>query len=212
MDFVKYRRKGKAVAKVELYLVRHGETVWNKEGRYYGHADIGLSEDGRKQAKELGIYFRQIKFDKVIVSPLIRAVDTAKELTDVVLHEDERLMEQNFGLFEGKTYQELKDEFSNELTRWNEDYQNYCLPNGESFTMVRKRVEEFAQDLWKEQGRVLLVAHKGTFGHLLASLLKMPPEGYWNFVFEQGTYTKIALEDGFAILRAINKLPPSNTK
>lgn len=192
---------------MELYLVRHGETIWNKEGRYYGHADIGLTEEGLKQARELGKFFKKIKFDKVICSPLIRAVDTAKELTDQTLYTDERLMEQNFGLFEGKTYKELSEEFPEEWKEWNGNHEIYCLPEGESFLMVRERVEAFIRDLSDETGKILIVAHKGTFGHMLAAMMNLPASGYWNFVFDQGTYSKIDLQDGFAILRAINRLP-----
>ncbi len=192
---------------MELFLVRHGETTWNKEGRYYGHSDVPLSDKGIAQAKELGNYFRKIEFDKVIVSPLIRAVDTAKELTDQELEMEKRLMEQNFGRFEGKTYGELQQEFPEELVCWNRNHQEYCLPEGESFRMVRERVDDFLQDLWKEEGKVLVVAHKGTLGHLFASMLGLPLSGYWNFVFEQGTFSKVDLEDGFAIIRSINQKP-----
>lgn len=192
---------------MELFLVRHGETTWNKEGRYYGHSDVPLSDKGIAQAKELGNYFRKIEFDKVIVSPLIRAVDTAKELTDQELEMEKRLMEQNFGRFEGKTYGELQQEFPEELVCWNRNHQEYCLPEGESFRMVRERVDDFLQDLWKEEGKVLVVAHKGTLGHLFAGMLGLPLSGYWNFVFEQGTFSKVDLEDGFAIIRSINQKP-----
>ena len=192
---------------MELYLVRHGETNWNKEGRYYGYSDVFLSEKGLLQAKEIGIFMKQISFDKVISSPLCRAVDTARELTNGKIYTDERLKEQNFGLFEGKTYQELMQEFPRELKAWNENHETYCLPEGESFLQVRNRVEAFLQDLKKEEGKVLLVAHKGTFGHMLAAMMNLPASGYWNFVFDQGTYSKIDFQDGFAILRKINCIP-----
>lgn len=192
---------------MELYLVRHGETIWNKEGRYYGDTDIGLSEKGMEQASVLGKYLKEISFDKVICSPLCRAKDTAKELTDLPCQFDDRLKEQNFGIFEGKTYQQLVNEFPKELKNWNENYENYCIPNGESFLMVRERIEAFIKDLCKEDGKILLVAHKGTLGHMLAAMMKLPPSGYWNFVFEQGTYSKVDIQDGFAILRTINRIP-----
>ncbi len=192
---------------MELYLVRHGETEWNKEGRYYGHKDVGLSEEGLKQAKNLGEYMKKKSFDKVISSPLRRAVDTARELTNQSIITDQRLMEQNFGLFEGKTYKELMMEFPKELKEWNENHEVYCLPEGESFLDVRSRVESFLKDLSAEKGKILIVAHKGTFGHMLAAMMNLPPSGYWNFVFEQGTYSKVDLQDGFAILRTINRIP-----
>ena len=192
---------------MELYLVRHGETEWNKEGRYYGHEDVGLSEEGFKQAKNLGEYMKKISFDKVISSPLRRAVDTARKLTNQSFVTDQRLMEQNFGLFEGKTYKELMMEFPKELKEWNENHELYCLPEGESFLDVRSRVDSFLKDLSVEKGKILIVAHKGTFGHMLAVMMNLPPSGYWNFVFEQGTYSKVDLQDGFAILRTINRIP-----
>lgn len=192
---------------MELYLVRHGETIWNQEGRYYGHADVPLAENGRIQAEKLGRYLKTISFDKVYCSPLQRATDTAVCLTDQPLILEENLKEQNFGLFEGKTYQELQKEYGAELEQWNASFEEYCLPQGESFRMVRHRVDQFTETLWKEQGRILIVAHKGTFGHMLASLLRLPLSGYWNFVFEQGTYSKIDLQDGYAILRALNRYP-----
>lgn len=213
---------------MELYLVRHGETIWNQEGRYYGHSDVGLSPAGIFQAQTLGKYFRQIEFDEIYISPLKRAVDTVKEcVSEEAFSEkiirDPRLMEQNFGLFEGKTYSQLKEEYPAELALWNKDWQEYCLPDGESFHDVRTRVEDFSLDLWEQERiseeknrsltgkraskKILIGAHKGTFGHLLAALLHMPLSGYWNFVFEQGTYSRIDIEDGYAIIRCLNALP-----
>lgn len=189
---------------MQLYLVRHGETCLNREGRYYGHTDAKLSQKGLLQARSLGQSFRQVDFDKVIVSPLSRAVDTARELTRKQLCPDPRLMEQNFGIFEGKTYWELQKEYPVELNSWNTNWQEYQIPEGESFCMVRKRVDDFVKELWKLEGKILLVAHKGTFGHLMASLLSMPLSGYWNFVFMQGCFSRIDLEDGYAIIRYMN--------
>ncbi|MDO4555471.1 MAG: alpha-ribazole phosphatase [Lachnospiraceae bacterium] len=193
--------------KMELYLVRHGETLWNRERKYYGHSDIGLTQDGIAQAQEIGRFTQKTVFDKVIVSPLLRAKETAKELTNQDYITDERLMEQNFGLFEGHTYEELKKEYPKELDDWNSNFTNYCIPEGESFSMVRERADSFLEDLKKESGKILLVAHKGTFGHILASLLHLPVEGYWHFVFEQGTCSRIDWEDGYAILRYLNASP-----
>ena len=51
---------------------------------------------------------------------------------------------------------------------------------------------------------MLITAHKGTLGHLLAAMLKLPPEGYWNFEFDQGCYSEVDLEDGYAIIRKLN--------
>ena len=82
------------------------------------------------------------------------------------------------------------------------------IPKGESFADVRSRAEDFLRDIpsgRESKGeKMLIVAHKGTLGHLLAAMLKLPLDGYWNFVFEQGCYSVVDLEDGYAIIRKLN--------
>ena len=193
---------------MRIYLVRHGETEMNKKGCYYGITDALLTEKGRQQAILLGRHFQELDWDRILVSPLSRARETA--LLAAGRREDsfeleERLREQNFGIFEGKTYQELCREYPEEMRRWNEDFSHYQIPGGESFLQVRERVEDWVRSLPEGPGQMLVVAHKGTLGHILASMLGLPLEGYWNFVFDQGCYSMVDLEDGYAILRKINQ-------
>ncbi|MBQ6393256.1 MAG: alpha-ribazole phosphatase [Eubacterium sp.] len=193
---------------MRIYLVRHGETEMNTKGCYYGITDALLTEKGRQQAILLGRHFQELDWDRVLVSPLSRARETAllaagrwKDSFEL----EERLKEQNFGIFEGKTYQELCGEFPEEMRRWNEDFSHYQIPGGESFLQVRERVEDWVRSLPEGPGQMLVVAHKGTLGHILASMLGLPLEGYWNFVFDQGCYSMVDLEDGYAILRKLNQ-------
>ena len=192
---------------MRLYLIRHGQTVMNVNRCYYGWTDAGLSEEGIRQAESMAPFFSNIPFDKVISSPLVRAFETA----GLVLADrkeqivtDERLKEQNFGCFEGMTYQEIQERYPAELAAWNSEFANYVIPGGESFRMVRERVDDFFRDLVKEEGTILIAAHKGTLGHLLSAMLSLPLEGYWNFVFDQGCYSMVDIEDGYAILRRLN--------
>lgn len=193
---------------MRIYLVRHGETELNQKKCYYGHTDVELSENGVRQAKELGTFFREHSFDMVVSSPLIRAVRTAEYISEgrgqqIVV--DERLTEQNFGIFEGFTYEQLLERYPAELESWNQDFSGYRIPEGESFSDVRKRIDNFTEELSGREGTMLLVAHKGTLGHFLASSLGLPLEGYWNFVFDQGCYSCIDFEDGYAIIRKLNQ-------
>ncbi|MBR5046825.1 MAG: histidine phosphatase family protein, partial [Eubacterium sp.] len=153
-------------------------------------------------------YFRNIPFDRVVVSPLSRAMDTAILAAGKnrdVFEPEKKLMEQNFGIFEGKTFEELTLEYPEEMKRWQEDYFHYRIPGGESFSDVRERVEDWTATLSEEPGQMLVVAHKGTLGHMMAAFLHLPLEGYWNFVFDQGCYSCVDLEDGFAIIRKLNQ-------
>ena len=193
---------------MRIYLVRHGETELNQKKCYYGHMDVGLSEKGVKQAKAIGAFFQNRSFDVVVSSPLIRAVKTAEYILggrEQKIVVDERLSEQNFGIFEGFTYEQLLERYPDEFQSWNQDFSGYRRPGGESFSDVRDRIDNYLKELIGRDGTMLLVAHKGTLGHFLASSLGLPLEGYWNFVFEQGSYSCIDYEDGYAIIRKLNQ-------
>ena len=84
-----------------LYIIRHGETEWNKMGKMQGKTDISLSEDGRKLAQKTADGLKNIKFDYIFSSPLERAYETAciiKGDRDIEIVKDERLIEVGFGL------------------------------------------------------------------------------------------------------------------
>ena len=163
---------------------------------------------GVKQAKAIGAFFQNRSFDVVVSSPLIRAVKTAEYILggrEQKIVVDERLSEQNFGIFEGFTYEQLLERYPDEFQSWNQDFSGYRIPGGESFSDVRDRIDNYLKELIGRDGTMLLVAHKGTLGHFLASYLGLPLEGYWNFVFEQGSYSCIDYEDGYAIIRKLNQ-------
>lgn len=192
-------------------MIRHGETALNVKGCYYGRTDAVLSEKGISQARYLKEILKEVSFDYIVASPLVRAYNTAQ----IVMKEreqeifgDRRLMEQDFGIFEGMTYKEIQNTYPKELDAWNEEFSTYRIPKGESFADVRSRAEDFLRDIpsgRESKGeKMLIVAHKGTLGHLLAAMLKLPLDGYWNFVFEQGCYSVVDLEDGYAIIRKLN--------
>lgn len=192
-------------------MIRHGETALNVKGCYYGRTDAVLSEKGISQARYLKEILKEVSFDYMVASPLVRAYNTAQivmEEREQEIFGDRRLMEQDFGIFEGMTYKEIQNTYPKELDAWNEEFSTYRIPKGESFADVRSRAEDFLRDIpsgRESKGeKMLIVAHKGTLGHLLAAMLKLPLDGYWNFVFEQGCYSVVDLEDGYAIIRKLN--------
>lgn len=89
---------------MKLYIIRHGETRWNVEGRLQGQTDISLAANGIRLAQECAARMRDIPFDFGITSPLSRARETAEIILngrDVPLHADRRIMELSFGAWEG---------------------------------------------------------------------------------------------------------------
>ena len=90
----------------KLYFVRHGESEWNVADKICGRTDIPLTKRGHEQAEKTGkkIVAEGIKADEILYSPLLRAADTAKHIsgmTGIPAHMEPRLIEQNFGIWEG---------------------------------------------------------------------------------------------------------------
>ena len=139
-----------------IYFVRHGETEWNKIGRMQGQIDIELNDEGKRQAKVVKEKLSNVKFDKVFSSPLKRALETVKIITDKEVTIDDRLIERYNGELEGK----FKEEIS--------EYPNFNDPNEtrfgiETLDSFKNRINDFLNEITKEyKGKNVLVAtHAG---------------------------------------------------
>jgi broad specificity phosphatase PhoE len=156
------------------YIVRHGETDYNLTGRWQGHLDVSLNEQGRQQAKALARLLDTFQVDAVYSSDLIRAYETAQLLTahrglDIV--KDARLREINLGNFQGLTREEIRRTYPLEYDRWHND-DSYVVPQGESRLQLQARVVKAWQEITAIAAgdNILLVAHGGTIRWLLAFL------------------------------------------
>ncbi len=143
-----------------LYVVRHGQTDWNLKNKIQGQADIPLNKLGKKQAYDLQVLLKDISFQYVISSPLLRAKETAKILcnfrSSFLL--DNRLIERDFGEFEGLR----KDEFDSD-TFWNYKEANRKYEKAENINMLLDRVYNFLNEYKTvyEAKHVLVVTHAG---------------------------------------------------
>ena len=146
---------------MKLYVVRHGQTDWNTEGRIQGRTDIVLNQTGIEQANEVRNKIDELEIDFIISSPLTRTKQTAEIINknkSVEIKFDDRLKERNFGAFEGlirKQLDKYEDLFDYNL--------NKSIENGESIQDVFKRVHGFLEELNEkyEDKKILLVTHGG---------------------------------------------------
>lgn len=143
----------------EIYFTRHGQTVWNVENKICGATDSPLTQQGRCQATELGqkILLEKLPIDHILCSPLSRAADTARCIADVTglpLTVEPRLMEQNFGRFEGTPRDGA--EFSTAKANFVESFEG-----GESMLRVAARIYTLLDELRNRPETCLLVAHNG---------------------------------------------------
>jgi probable phosphoglycerate mutase len=157
-----------------VYLIRHGETDWNLEGRWQGHADVPLNELGLRQARLLGQRLARegVRFDAIYSSDLARAFQTAWELgaaVKVPVQLLPPLREIDLGAWSGLTYPEIQQRFPAEVALL---AQNQDVPRGGGETMaaLRKRVSEAVTAICAHHpGETLaLVTHGGCVRALLA--------------------------------------------
>ena len=168
-------------ASTTLVLIRHGETEWNRQGRYQGHADSPLTDRGRAQARALAGALAGESFGAFYSSDLGRAVKTASIIADRVGRRfltDRRLREQHYGLMQGhgeRRARELDPGFFESLENGNAEY---APRGGESRRQRHERaigvLEEIAA---RHPGEtILVVTHGGIVDSLFRETLGIPPE------------------------------------
>ena len=192
-----------------LLIVRHGETDWNAEGRIQGHTDIGLSDTGAEQARLLGKRLAQIPIDAAYCSDLKRASETAKyalEEREVVAQGMVRLREYHKGAFEGLTLPEVRARFPDDYPRYLEKNLDYAPEGGETARDVGVRVAGIFDEIKARHMNetVLVVGHGGSLRLAMASLLGMPLEGNWSFVFANCSLTIVDTFEDNAVLSLFN--------
>ena len=168
-----------------VYLVRHGETAWNRTGRLQGRSDIPLTPEGEALAAETGRGMAGIPFFAVYASPLRRALRTAELIRgsrDIPLVTDARLREVSFGVAEGSTgFRE-----SGPVVDFFGRTEAYTPPEGaESTDEILSRADSFAEEVLyplaarRPGGSLLVVAHGAINRGLLTALLHTPVADYW---------------------------------
>ncbi|MEK6594030.1 MAG: histidine phosphatase family protein [Pseudomonadota bacterium] len=147
-----------------LILIRHGETVWNREHRMQGQQDSPLTEVGERQARQLGRRFRDEKFGALYSSDLGRAHRTAQSVADATgrsIIVDTRLRERHFGVFEGLTGDEIERNYPREFLCFRSRDPAYAVPGGESALQFRERCLACLNELAGRHAgeRVVVVTH-----------------------------------------------------
>ncbi len=199
---------------LNVYLLRHGQTAWNAEGnRYCGRTDIPLTEKGIRQAAFVYRQLENVNLDAVYSSPLERACHTAEIAgggRPVI--KDSRLIEADFGQWEGKTREAFIRENASLWEAWNSDPSSAKAGGtGETATEIVERVEVFfAECLAKHaNGTILVVGHNGTNRLYLAYKLGMPLKHYRRIVQENSSVTLFSLNAaGEITLNLLNSRAP----
>ena len=166
-----------------VFLVRHGATVLSAEDRFAGAVDVLLSDEGRDQARRLGVRLSKEDLAAVYASPMKRTLETAKLASDghkLEVQPIDAIREIAHGRWEGMNRKDVEREFKTEYERYEEDPFTFAPVGGESGLQVTARALPALLDLvLKNDGKkFLVVSHKATIRLILSSLLGFDPRKY----------------------------------
>ena len=191
----------------ELWLVRHGETKWSAEGRHTGRTDLPLTAHGRERAVELGKFLAGTKFAAVLRSPMRRARETC-EIAGFgnVAVVDEGLREWDYGVYEGRTSQEIQAEIPG-WSVWKD-----AIVGGESLEQVGARADGVIARALASAGpqtedvvRVALFAHAHILRILAARWIGLAPRAGSLFVLGTGSVSVLGWEKETRVVQRWNR-------
>ena len=188
--------------KKRIILVRHGETDWNKQGRFQGQIDIPLNQNGKFQAKAASEFLKNNIIQKAFSSSLSRPKETAQiilnEHPGVEISLKDSLKEIGHGEWEGKLESEIRSDWPDLLKTWKTSPEKVQMPDGENITEVSIRSisgwNEICKDL-KNEETALVVAHDAVNKTILCHLLGLMPSKIWMIKQGNGGITVIDLSE-----------------
>jgi broad specificity phosphatase PhoE len=191
---------------VELILVRHGETEFNRADVFRGRTDLPLNDRGRLQARAAADYLLIPPISAFYSSPLLRAMETAEEIAAPHrgrVEPVDSFIDIDYGQWSGKSVGEIKGSWPREFAMWASDPERAIFPDGESMVEVRERLREGIDWLaGNHDGRVLLVGHKLVNRVILCIILGLPTSGIWRVEQSNGAINVISNgERGWMIQR-----------
>ena len=157
----------------KIFLIRHGQTDGNARKQYCGLLDLELNENGRRQAEKLGCRLEKDIIHRIYASDRKRALQSARIIfKGRRINKVAGLREINFGIFEGKSYQEIRESNADIYEKWRSDPYNTVVPGGESLMDFQERVTRALEKivLANSNKTVAIVCHGGTISIILSRI------------------------------------------
>ena len=165
---------------MKFYLVRHGETEWNKLGKFQGLTDVSLNERGLAQARDSARAALSWDYDALYASSLTRTMQVAEEIrkvTGVPMVTDPGLRELSLGDLEGVTGAEMRAGWPWVYEAWRKNPADVVMPNGESLAQLQKRAWQIILEIERshsDESGVVVVSHNFTIRTIICAILDIP--------------------------------------
>ena len=195
------------VRNMQLILIRHGETLWNKENRVQGLSDIELSDAGIEQARKLALSLKDEPIGAFHSSPLKRAQQTAEIINrfhgrSIETHPE--LMEMDMGDFEGVSFKELMTRENEFIRRWVAKPASVRMPNGETLAELQSRAWIAFDRILSREENAVIVSHNFTIAAILCRLRKISLQEFRSTCVDNASKTIVRVQNNEAQVDVIN--------
>lgn len=185
---------------MEILLIRHGETKWNRELVFRGIRDIELSERGHRQAELLAKRLKDYKIDAIFSSPLSRAMQTVQPAAGALgltVQPEQAINDLDFGLWAGLTVDQVKEKFPDQFEKWRVNPLEMDFPEGDRVSEAKLRCFDWLKCIsGGDYERIALVTHKVILKLLVLSVLDAPERAYWQLQFGTCSVSMLSTAEG----------------
>jgi broad specificity phosphatase PhoE len=193
-----------------IYLVRHGQTAWNKEEIFRGRIDIPLNEMGFREAELVGEYLKGRDIHVIYSSPLLRAKETARRIAQVFNLKVQTLggiIDMNFGKWEGHPLKEVQIHDEELYQQWRKLPHRVRLPGGESLDEVRIRAMAALGAVVESHhgNNIVLVSHRVINKVIICGVLEIDNSHFWQIGQDTAAINLIQFKEGKYILSLLNE-------
>jgi alpha-ribazole phosphatase len=194
-----------------VFFVRHGDTIDEETKKVYkGAIDIPLSDKGRQRIARASEFLSRFKLDFIYTSALSRCIESGKiiaEKQDAPVEIASALNELGFGLWEGLSFEEIREKYPNELDLWLQDLENHTPPEGEPMRNAQRRGVAKYNEIAERHGgqNVAIVSHAGILRLIICSILDLKLQGMFRIGQDYGCIDMVRIhKDGIAVVELLN--------
>jgi len=194
-----------------ILLVRHGQTEWNRVGRFQGRADIPLNAEGRKEARSLALRLKDQRLTAIYTSPLIRAVETASAIAlfhpGLSVIEEPGFTEMDLGCFDGMPARDWEKFYPDFCGVWRKSPASVRMPGGESLPDMQSRALASLNRVTAAcapDSRVLICTHNFVILSLLCHAMDLPLDEFRRVRQGTASLNFLCRRDGRLVAEAVN--------